>query len=119
MNLDFLPCDAKIKGESPIIFKCANKACKHVSTRMVTRVSVSKGMTRWGEKQFRTALFFENREMNTLHVMECPKCGGRFLGKPVKGIKNEQVPCNAKCTNATGPNCECSCGGMNHGHSHR
>lgn len=24
-------------------------------------------------------------------------------------------PCDARCTNAIGPNCECSCGGTNHG----
>lgn len=35
---------------------------------------------------------------------------------PLKGRKVETVPCDARCTGARGPNCECSCGGANHGH---
>lgn len=27
----------------------------------------------------------------------------------------ERCPCDARCTNAPGPRCECSCGGVNHG----
>ncbi len=33
----------------------------------------------------------------------------------VKGFKVETVPCDARCTGARGHNCECSCGGANHG----
>lgn len=77
-------------------------------------------------------------------VMTCPECGntppveydrqGRVqlstwqsvyskyhtvMGKV--GSKNrlmeteERCKCDARCTNARGPNCECSCGGANHG----
>lgn len=35
--------------------------------------------------------------------------------KSVQGHVNEAVPCNSKCTSATGPHCECRCGGANHG----
>jgi len=27
----------------------------------------------------------------------------------------ERCPCDDRCTNATGPNCNCKCGGINHG----
>lgn len=27
----------------------------------------------------------------------------------------ERCPCDARCTNAEGPNCDCQCGGVNHG----
>lgn len=43
------------------------------------------------------------------------ECGNRVMLLPVKGITNPDVPCTAKCVNSKGFNCECSCGGKNHG----
>lgn len=34
---------------------------------------------------------------------------------PVNGSYSESHKCDARCMNATGPNCECACGGANHG----
>ncbi len=34
---------------------------------------------------------------------------------PVKGTINLDKSCDGRCMNATGPNCECSCAGQNHG----
>jgi len=42
-------------------------------------------------------------------------CGKRVKLMPVKGVYNPDVVCNAKCTASKGFNCECSCGGKNHG----
>ena len=36
-------------------------------------------------------------------------------GKRVKGTYSADVPCDARCTNAKGHLCTCSCGGANHG----
>lgn len=33
----------------------------------------------------------------------------------VKGIVNAEKPCTGACRSATGPNCECVCGGEGHG----
>jgi hypothetical protein len=33
----------------------------------------------------------------------------------VKGTTNPAVKCDGRCTHAKGPNCDCSCGGKNHG----
>lgn len=49
---------------------------------------------------------------------ECPGCGQTVAGAPVKGRFNEEIKCNARCTGATGHQCECSCGGKNHGAAH-
>lgn len=38
-----------------------------------------------------------------------------MLLTPVKGIVNEAKPCSGACRSATGPNCECVCGGEGHG----
>lgn len=49
---------------------------------------------------------------------KCPTCGkGEVSGTPVHGKRTDE-PCGAKCLAATGPNCECSCAGANHGAAH-
>jgi hypothetical protein len=40
---------------------------------------------------------------------------GFILRKVLKTTLSEDVPCDARCTSAHGPNCECSCGGKQHG----
>lgn len=58
------------------------------------------------------------------HDLQCGTCGGKIesMGKVsfVNGIKHltEEVhkcPCDARCTHAIGPQCDCPCGGANHG----
>ena len=44
----------------------------------------------------------------------CPQAGG----KAIEGRLKADHPCDARCTGATGHNCECSCGGANHGLEH-
>lgn len=43
------------------------------------------------------------------------EAGHPMFPEQVYGTKNTEVKCGAKCRAATGPNCECSCGGANHG----
>ena len=43
---------------------------------------------------------------------------GRVGRKPGLVMDSERCACDARCTNATGPSCDCSCGGANHG-THR
>ena len=48
----------------------------------------------------------------------CPKCGSnRTGGQRIVGRKNN-TPCDKRCTSAHGHDCECSCGGQNHGIDH-
>lgn len=48
-------------------------------------------------------------------------CGGRFKHLGQAGNKSRiyktsiECACDGRCTGATGPKCECSCGGINHG----
>lgn len=44
-------------------------------------------------------------------------CGHKVALKRVQGVVTDHV-CNAKCMSSTGPVCECSCGGKNHGAGH-
>lgn len=57
---------------------------------------------------------------NIIHGMMalCPVCQAPFKLNYLVGRYVEFKPCGARCTGATGPNCECSCGGKNHGASH-
>lgn len=45
------------------------------------------------------------------------RCGDHWctLKRVTEGTKHSKHECGARCTNATGPNCDCKCKGKNHG----
>lgn len=43
---------------------------------------------------------------------------GPFVIKFLKGRYSPERQCDARCMGATGPSCDCSCGGANHGANH-
>jgi hypothetical protein len=46
----------------------------------------------------------------------CRSCGcGLYVWRRVSGRYSDARKCDARCTGATGPDCECQCGGHNHG----
>ncbi len=47
----------------------------------------------------------------------CPQCGRLMNQGELKGRVVPEVPCDSRCTGARGHNCDCSCGGANHGSS--
>ena len=47
-------------------------------------------------------------------MLHCVGCRREMWLERIVARISEHV-CGALCTNATGPNCECSCGGKNHG----
>jgi hypothetical protein len=53
-------------------------------------------------------------------AIPCPAegCTRWIVLKPVRGTFNPDKACNARCMGATGPSCECACGGANHGGNH-
>lgn len=44
----------------------------------------------------------------------CVRCGKSYKADRIKGVVNT-TPCDGRCTHAKGHECECSCGGKNHG----
>lgn len=51
-------------------------------------------------------------------IRNCPSCSRELRRehiKPLYGHIAPSVSCGPKCRNATGPSCDCSCGGANHG----
>jgi hypothetical protein len=53
------------------------------------------------------------------HGLVCTEHDRFHTVTPIKGIVNVDKTCDGRCMNATGPNCECSCGGENHGGAFR
>jgi hypothetical protein len=45
----------------------------------------------------------------------CPDCGREREGRRIEGRVSENHKCGAKCRSSKGWQCECSCGGANHG----
>lgn len=87
----------------------------------VVRYSV-KGMgmvetlSRPGTGKYREILNGDGRWLPSNHpnVYSIEYKGRWRGGVRVKGRVTDHA-CNATCLNATGPNCDCSCGGKNHG----
>jgi hypothetical protein len=51
-------------------------------------------------------------------IVECRGCGALRVAKKVYGKFVADKGCDGRCMSATGHNCECSCGGINHGAAH-
>jgi hypothetical protein len=110
------------------IGKCRAKGCRHAT--LVARADVQDlDSGRWaksartGEKVLltldgrsydRTRPFILNGVAVTAR---CPDHGVYRL-QAVRGKLAPEHKCDARCMNATGHNCECSCGGANHGLAH-
>ena len=88
-----------------VIFKCRN--CGHVSRQDVQH----KG---WN---FVTPKTLDDRGFDARAIALCV-CGKHVVGKAISGKFNPEKGCDGRCMGATGPSCECSCGGENHGASH-
>jgi hypothetical protein len=99
------------------IGKCAS--CKSVSARDYT--DTVPGFSGQGMSRRPMNIFVRTtdagRQVRASQDFECPRCGEyRWDGKRVQGFKTDHV-CDARCMEAKGFQCECSCGGANHGSS--
>jgi hypothetical protein len=55
---------------------------------------------------------------NNSWLARCSNGHKWFVCKAVKGTYSENHKCDARCLNAKGNDCTCSCGGANHGRGH-
>ena len=58
------------------------------------------------------------REEHRPLVARCPTCRGFLDIRQITGVEDATVPCGARCQEAVGPDCRCSCGNRNHGIAH-
>jgi hypothetical protein len=119
------------RGPNRVIFKCGR--CKSVWAKDYVRVVFSRPHQQPGmfRGDFRTVIkrrvehFRVERDPATGREVEkrpyddnrCPKCkvNDSVSWNAVAGTYNPKEKCGAKCHNAKGPNCDCSCKGENHG----
>lgn len=102
------------------IFRCRSKSCGQVWARDYT-VPVQKRLTSPSGAFRRVANIMHRQEGDRLvrssddAMRPCVACGARsVIGTKVEGFTTEHV-CDARCTEAKGHKCECSCGGAQHG----
>jgi hypothetical protein len=48
-------------------------------------------------------------------MLRCGRCGRHLRIGQIRGRYSARKACNATCTDARGHDCECQCGGKNHG----
>jgi hypothetical protein len=69
-------------------------------------------------KHCRTAIAKQtNNTFGRFMTDGCPTCGRIVKLSHVLGATSPKE-CDARCMNAVGPSCDCSCGGANHGAGH-
>lgn len=74
----------------------------------------------WTPERFETDQLFERVYVKAMRDQGwvCDIHHRFFKLVEVKGVYNADKTCNARCTNAIGPDCECSCAGAQHGAAH-
>ena len=93
-------------GEWPykyFIGKCPVKGCKHTQ-----RIKVYTKLNRSGYAS-------DEESLRALYDVKCPEHNKGLRFGELSARIAESVPCDRRCTHARGHNCECSCGGANHG----
>jgi len=105
----------RIIEREPLRFNTKRCKCGVVTSAVVVGYGVSEGGTT-------ISAVLENREHRDTDgfspAIACRSCGKMRWAYAVRGIFRANVKCDARCTEAKGHNCECSCGGRNHGAGH-
>lgn len=115
----------------PAIVRCRVKGCKGARRVFALVRHEVKTDWRWGRVyDARKVIGWDDGFGNRLDVHgfsmaaqlpggSCLPCGHKMTKvTEVKGTYSDKMTCGARCMNATGPSCECSCAGMNHGGRH-
>jgi hypothetical protein len=113
--------NAAVKQETKrVIYRCGRKGCGHTWAfdYMINRRP--HGVDRLGYPKHIINLLRQVDgkviDQSYGHDHVCPKCQGRNRTQTneVNGTYSEHK-CDSRCTSAKGADCECGCGGANHG----
>lgn len=108
------------------IGRCTRKGCTTVVSALIPVITTisTYALPTGGGGSTRTASTFDFTDAPGWlrfpggGVVAPDRCGhGRMKVDAVRGIVTDHE-CDPRCEGATGPNCECACGGMNHGAAH-
>ena len=119
---EFSPRQSAARDYEPRVLIGRCKAC-----RRGLRVEAQPGHLRRDGKAVAAAYAIAgevHRALLNCHADGCTvPCGcgaGRMVRlSPLRGRLVPEKACSPSCQNATGPSCECSCGGENHGLNHQ
>jgi len=106
-----------VKQSFVFIGRCFSKQCR--TTVRVTVPSVARdkwtrgipGVPGSAEKYQVSEPAWAPRNLG----LECVAHRYPLRWQPIEGRTNPDHKCDARCIHARGPNCDCSCGGANHG----
>lgn len=88
------------------------RTCKAITSALVTRgAEVTHPTMGWVHATDVAGVFIANGEAR----IPCRSCGAIRVGRRVFGKVSERHACGARCMASKGFDCECSCGGANHG----
>lgn len=105
------------------IGRCKAKGCKFtvavdIDMTPYTSVQPYRVLTLGGFADMGTRKVIQWESAQLQASRELPRCSAHPAAwmeiNPLKGRLVETVPCDARCTNAIGHTCDCSCGGANH-----
>jgi hypothetical protein len=106
-------------------WKCETKGCRHKVVKMLPKnVDGKPCLLGWEDGPrgidahiwaYRAVDVDKSREVHAKYGLICPAHERVMNGRTINAKHNPNVACNAKCTGAYGPDCECSCVGANHG----
>lgn len=115
--------------EANVLYRCA--PCERTTRRSQVwrrRVHRTTQQQTWTDPIRRTAerfteITWTDDQGRTTHgphppAVACPSCRRPTSGQTVRGRFSALHRCDARCIYAKGPECECSCGGKNHGAGH-
>ena len=104
--------EKKTYGKKRVVFHCTNKhngrignPCKHV------------WVCEFDLDAFSNPNLSENNRLifYILKFRKCPACSHPISKSDVIMGHESGTPCNHRCTDSKGHDCDCSCGGKNHG----
>ncbi len=105
----------KPKTKARFILRCPAKKCKSVmacDTPMKSERRYTRGFVGVPGSAEPYNVVIADRSF--LPEVYCPQHKRQLLADEVKGTVTD-CPCDRRCTGAKGHNCDCSCGGANHG----
>jgi hypothetical protein len=100
-----------------VFYSCRNRRCeqKPVEVFDYHYRLVDGAENRFGRRPVYAQFWLGYWEaVATLPRRACQFCGVTMTAEPLKAIKSD-AKCDSKCTTARRADCECSCGGANHG----
>jgi hypothetical protein len=95
----------------PLLGRCKEKGCDYAL--FATDADVKPGESLRDVKAGQGAY-----RVNNGFVARCTNSHKVFPLQRIKGTYSADHKCDARCLNAKGHTCTCSCGGMNHGRGH-